>query len=87
MSASFYPSMMSQFGIFPCSLGDAGLEEFREILAERLEIKERSAAESNPAISKRLKIQADGLKIVLNSTFGQSATRTPCSTTTRPSSL
>jgi hypothetical protein len=31
----------------------------------------RSAAESNPAISKRLKIQADGLKIVLNSTFGQ----------------
>ena len=69
--ASFYPNMMAQFGIFPTALGDVGLGEYREILAERLAIKEQAARSTDPAESPRLKTMADGLKIVLNSTFGQ----------------
>ena len=69
--ASFYPALMARFGFFPRALGDVGLEEYREILAKRLAIKEQAAAATDPAEAKRLKVQADGLKIVLNSTFGQ----------------
>jgi hypothetical protein len=69
--ASYYPSMMAGFGIFPRSLGSTGLEQFKEILAERLEIKERVAGATGKEEAKYLKAQADGLKIVLNSTFGQ----------------
>ena len=69
--ASYYPSMMASFGIVPRSLGDCGADLFAEILAERIKIKEQAAAESDPIESKRLKTMADGLKIVLNSVFGQ----------------
>ena len=69
--ASYYPSMMARFGIFPRSLGECGLEQFKEVLAERLDVKERAGTATDPAIQKRLKVQAHGLKIVLNSTFGQ----------------
>jgi hypothetical protein len=44
---------------------------FREILDARLELKEQADAATDEAEAKRLKTQADGLKIVLNSTFGQ----------------
>ena len=63
--------MMARFDIFPRALGDAGLREYREILAERLAIKAKVAAATDPEEAKRLKAQADGLKIVLNSVFGQ----------------
>src|SRR5512135_596126 len=69
--ASFYPALMARYGFFPRALWDVGLEEYREILTERLAIKEQATAATDPAEAKRLKVQADGLKIVLNSTFGQ----------------
>ena len=69
--ASYYPSMMSSFGIAPSNLGDCGADLFAEILAERIKIKEQAATESNPAEATRLKTMAAGLKIVLNSVFGQ----------------
>ena len=69
--ASYYPSMMASFGIVPRSLGDCGADLFAEILAERIKIKAQAAAESDPAESQRLKVQSHGLKIVLNSVFGQ----------------
>ena len=69
--ASFYPSMMVGYRIFPRALGDCGLEQFREILSERLGLKERAGRTTDQAEAGRLKTQAAGLKIVLNSTFGQ----------------
>ena len=68
---SFYPTMMAGFGIFPRSLGEAGLEEFREILAERLELKERAARPTDPAEDQAAQGPGARLKIVLNSVFGQ----------------
>jgi hypothetical protein len=68
---SFYPSMMDKYGLFPSALGDTGLVEFREILRSRLEIKERAAIATDPAEAQDLKRRADGLKLVLNSVFGQ----------------
>ena len=41
-ATSFYPTMMAGFGLFPRSLGKAGLEEFRAILAQRLALKRNS---------------------------------------------
>ncbi|HMB05948.1 MAG TPA: DNA polymerase domain-containing protein, partial [Isosphaeraceae bacterium] len=69
--ASYYPSMMAQFGIFPRALGEVGLEQYREILAERLEIKERVLEATEPEEERYFKRQSAGLKIVLNSLFGQ----------------
>ena len=69
--ASFYPSMMARFEIFPRSLGSAGLEQFKEVLAERIEIKERVLEATEPEEAAHYKAQSNGLKIVLNSTFGQ----------------
>ena len=63
--------MMVGLGIFPRALGDCGLEQFREILAERLRLKERAGRTTDQEEARRLKTQAAGLKIVLNSTFGQ----------------
>jgi hypothetical protein len=69
--ASYYPTMMAAFDLFPRSLGEVGLVQYREILTERLNIKARAAQISDKEEAKQLKAQADGLKIVLNSTFGQ----------------
>ena len=55
----------------PRNLGDCGTDLFAEILAERIKIKEQAATKSNPAEATRLKTMAAGLKIVLNSVFGQ----------------
>ena len=63
--------MMADIGIFPRALGDCGLEQFREILTERLGLKERAGRTTDQEEARRLKIQAPGLKIVLNSLFGQ----------------
>ena len=82
---SYYPSMMAQFGIFPRALGEVGLEQYREILTERIEIKERAGRAADPEEARRLKVQAHGLKIVLNSLFGQ--TGNPYSTLYDPTAF
>ncbi|HMB05301.1 MAG TPA: DNA polymerase domain-containing protein, partial [Isosphaeraceae bacterium] len=69
--ASYYPSMIAEFNIAPKSLGTCGADLFREILTTRLDLKEQAAQATDPVEAKRLKAQADGLKIVLNSVFGQ----------------
>ena len=68
--ASYYPSIMVQYGIFPGALGATGLKEYTEILHARLRIKDQAAAATDPAVRQHLKVQAHGLKIVLNSLFG-----------------
>ena len=69
--ASFYPSMMVGYRIFPSALGDCGLEQFQEILAERLGLKERAGRTTDKEEARRLKVQSAGLKLALNSVFGQ----------------
>lgn len=63
--ASYYPSNIINLGITPAQLGPRFQEIYREVYATRLDAKARSKAE--PA----LKTTADGLKIVLNGTFGK----------------
>ena len=79
--------MMAQFGIFPSPWGRGTGGVSGRSWPSGSEIKEQAAAESDPAESQRLKTMADGLKIVLNSTFGQFGNPVACCTTRRPSWL
>jgi hypothetical protein len=69
--SSFYPHIMVNFRILPRSLGECGQNLFREILDTRLQLKRQAGEATDLDQARQLKIQADGLKIVLNSTFGQ----------------
>ena len=68
---SYYPNMMVWLGIFPRALGDCGSEQFLAILAERLDLKERAGRTTDKEEAQRLKVQSTGLKLTLNSVFGQ----------------
>jgi hypothetical protein len=63
--------MMVLFGISPRALGECGRELYAEILRERLDLKRRASEATDPDEAKALKVAADGMKIVLNSAFGQ----------------
>jgi hypothetical protein len=69
--ASYYPSLIATRGIAPRSYGDTGASIYRSILTRRLEIKRRARTAENPAERERLGVQADALKLILNSTFGK----------------
>jgi hypothetical protein len=68
--ASYYPSLMVRKGLFPRSYGDTGAAAFREILEGRLEIKQRAKSAVHEEERRRLRVQETGLKLILNSTFG-----------------
>ena len=59
-ATSFYPNLILKHNIYPSGLGENFLKTYREILERRIKAKK----EKN-------KIEADSLKIVLNSTFGK----------------
>ena len=63
--------MMARYGISPRGLGDVGRDLFRELLAARLDVKARAASTTDKEEAQRLKVQAAGLKIVINSVYGQ----------------
>ena len=69
--SSYYPTLISTVGISPIAYGPVGIETYREILATRLRLKKESKATSDPAERSKLEVQANGLKLVLNSTFGK----------------
>ena len=68
---SFYPSLISTKGIGPAAYGDTGRETYRAIVARRLAVKKAAKETQEPAERERLTVQADGLKLVLNSFFGK----------------
>ena len=69
--ASYYPSLIHTKGIFPRSYGDLGAEAYRAILNRRLAVKAAMKEATSKAERKRLDVEQYGLKIILNSTFGQ----------------
>jgi hypothetical protein len=68
---SFYPSLIAQKGIGPAVYGDTGRETYRSLLKRRLAIKQAAKETQDAAQRERLDIQADGLKLVLNSFVGK----------------
>jgi hypothetical protein len=69
--ASFYPKIMATKGVVPAAYGETGLALYRGILEERLRLKAAARDATNPAERRKLEVRANGLKLVLNSTFGQ----------------
>jgi AAA domain/DNA polymerase family B len=69
--ASFYPSLIAAKGISPAGYGDTGRDTYRSLLDRRLAVKKAAKAEADPTRQAELNVQADGLKLVLNSFFGK----------------
>jgi hypothetical protein len=69
--ASFYPSLIAQKGITPAGYGDTGKDTYNRLLEERLRIKRAAKVEVDPEHQAALNVQADGLKLVLNSFIGK----------------
>jgi len=71
---SYYPSLILMMQMFPEAIGVAFLMIYREIYDARVEAKHKAAACKKAGDSegaKHWKTIADGLKIVLNGTFGK----------------
>jgi hypothetical protein len=68
---SFYPSLIATKQISPRAYGSTGAATYRKILDRRLDLKQRAKTVSEDAERERLKIQANALKLVLNSAFGK----------------
>ena len=68
---SYYPSLIATKGISPAAYGEIGAVTYREILRRRLDVKQHAKDAADPAERERLDIQATGLKLILNSTFGK----------------
>jgi hypothetical protein len=83
--ASFYPHIMANKGIAPAAYGETGLALYRGILEERLRLKAAARDATDPADRRKLEVRANGLKLVLNSTFGQCGN--PYSTLYDPATL
>ena len=73
--ASYYPSLIANFGFTPNSIGNTGREAFRTILERRLALKQAAAAETDPVRKTELEAEERGLKLLLNSTFGKLGNR------------
>jgi hypothetical protein len=69
--ASFYPHIMANMGIVPGAYGETGRALYRGILEERLRLKAAARDAADPDQKRKLEVRANGLKLVLNSTFGQ----------------
>ena len=69
--ASFYPSLIATKGIAPAGYGDTGRETYQSILRRRLRIKADAKKTDDPALRERIEVQANGLKLIVNSFFGK----------------
>jgi hypothetical protein len=69
--ASFYPHIMANMGIVPGAYGETGRALYCGILEERLRLKAAAKDAADPEERRKLEVWANGLKLVLNSTFGQ----------------
>jgi P4 family phage/plasmid primase-like protien len=69
--ASYYPSLIATKGISPAGYGDSGRDTYRSLLERRLAVKKAVNAEADPKRKAALNVQADGLKLVLNSFVGK----------------
>lgn len=70
---SYYPTLMLLMGMYPAGTGPAFLEVFREIYDTRLHAK--GMQETDKVQAKYWKTISDGLKIVLNGTYGKLGSR------------
>ena len=71
---SYYPSLILMMQMFPEAIGPDFLFIYREIFETRIEAKHKAAAAKKAGdndAAKHWKTIADGLKIVLNGTFGK----------------
>jgi DNA polymerase elongation subunit (family B) len=69
--ASYYPTIIATKQITAGAYGEAGAELYRGILDRRFQIKRRAKETNDPEQARRLDVQATGLKLILNSTFGK----------------
>lgn len=75
---SYYPTLMLLMGMYPAGTGPAFLEVFREIYDTRLHAKhmqQECEAVCDKVQAKYWKTISDGLKIVLNGTYGKLGSR------------
>jgi len=75
---SYYPTLMLLMGMYPAGTGPAFLEVFREIYDTRLHAKhmqQECEAAGDKVQAKYWKTISDGLKIVLNGTYGKLGSR------------
>lgn len=71
---SYYPTLMLLMGMYPAGTGPAFLEVFREIYDTRLHAKHMQG-QCEGAEAEYWKTISDGLKIVLNGTYGKLGSR------------
>ena len=69
--ASYYPTMIATKGIAPQAMGDVWSKTYRQILERRLDAKRRAKTADDAEERRRLFVQSDGLKLLLNSTSGK----------------
>ena len=76
--ASYYPTLIARKGITPQSYGSTGSALYKQILDSRLAIKDAVRNTEDANLRAQLKVQAEGLKLVLNAYSGK--TKSPWST-------
>jgi hypothetical protein len=69
--SSCYPGLIDRNDIVPSAYRELGVDFYRSLLSQRLDIKSKVKTCPDVAEQARFKIQADGLKLCLNSFFGQ----------------
>lgn len=72
--ASYYPKIILNGGIYPKSMGPVFLDIFRAIVDRRLNAKEMAKVAKKNGLKEdaiRWSVEADGLKITVNGTFGK----------------
>src|SRR5262249_21512600 len=69
--SGFYPALIATKSISPRAYGETGASIYKSILDRRLAIKQQAKTAQNPAERERLEVQANALKLVLNSAFGK----------------
>ena len=68
---SYYPSIILGLGLFPAQLGNKFLEVYRAIFDTRVHAKIEAARLAGTPEGARFAVQNEGLKIVLNGSFGK----------------
>ena len=69
--ASYYPTLIATKGIGPRAMGEVWSKTFCQILERRLDAKRRAKTAVDDEERRRLVVQSDGLKLLLNSTSGK----------------
>jgi hypothetical protein len=68
---SYYPNLIAKKGITSCAYGDTAAATYRDMLTRRLDIRRQAKKAADPCERHRLEVQANALKLILNSTFGK----------------